>query len=224
MEQNAPNNKRPIDGDGPTPCGAGTPLKCTYTAYSGAIASYVGNVAGPLNLTTPQAEAKCSKSTTCAGFTYEGQQTACATTACKTYLKTNADWTASNTDPTWNTYTKYPRAARPQGAKYGSQGLIMGNGAESRKTFHYFAPGYERDTLLLMPHPLCFSFLFFSFLIIIVYLFFWGGSVNTLMVGSPPTPIQKGQRTPSSVLASSVASYLACADMWLHVPMTQWHL
>ena len=103
-----------------------------YTAYPGAIAADVSNVAGPLNLTTAQAEAMCSKTATCSGFTYEGQQAACATTVCKTYLKTNADWTSSNTDPTWNTYTKYPRAARPQGAKYGSQGLIMGNGVRAR--------------------------------------------------------------------------------------------
>lgn len=26
--------------------------------------------------------------------------------------------------------------------RYGAQGLIMGNGAESRKTFHFIAPGY----------------------------------------------------------------------------------
>ena len=83
-----------------------------FFEYAGAIDAGNDVKKGPLQLTVAQAEASCTAAATCAGFTFEGSTKDCTAKACKTYLKTVADWAHSNTDADWTSYTKKPRVGK----------------------------------------------------------------------------------------------------------------
>ena len=94
----------------PKPCGTQPLPPCTYHVYPGAIVA--GNDIEVGTMTVAQAEAKCSANTACNGITFNSPAENCTSTPCKIYIKKGS---ASNSDPSWSTLTKYKRPPSGQG-------------------------------------------------------------------------------------------------------------